>query len=52
MAGGDELAGVYTDSHSRVPPPEVWAYAYEFVPRFSRLRGITFEFQESYKTRG
>ncbi|HEX8178302.1 MAG TPA: DUF692 family protein [Pyrinomonadaceae bacterium] len=48
MAGGDELAGFYTDSHSRVTPPEVWDYAYEFVPRFSRLRGITFEFQESY----
>jgi uncharacterized protein len=48
MAGGDELAGFYTDSHSRVTPPEVWEYAYEFVPRFQHLRGITFEFQESY----
>lgn len=48
MAGGDELAGFYTDSHSRLTPPEVWEYAYEFVPRFHRLRGITFEFQELY----
>jgi uncharacterized protein (UPF0276 family) len=48
MAGGDELAGFYTDSHSRVTPPEVWEYVYEFVPRFTHLRGITFEFQESY----
>ena len=48
MAGGDELAGFYTDSHSRVTPPEVWEYVNEFVPRFRHLRGITFEFQESY----
>jgi uncharacterized protein len=48
MAGGDELAGFYTDSHSRVTPREVWEYVYEFVPRFHHLRGITFEFQESY----
>ncbi len=48
MAGGDELAGFYTDSHSRVTPPEVWEYVNEFVPRFRGLRGITFEFQETY----
>lgn len=48
MAGGDEIAGFYTDSHSRLSPPEVWEYAYEFVPRCRRLRGITFEFHESY----
>ncbi len=48
MAGGDELDGFYTDSHSRLTPPEVWEYANEFVPRFRRLRGITFEFHESY----
>ena len=51
MAGGDELAGFYTDSHSRVTPPEVWEYVNEFVPRFQQLRGITFEFQESYFSR-
>jgi uncharacterized protein (UPF0276 family) len=48
MAGGDEIAGFYTDSHSRLTPPEVWEYAHEFVPRFHNLRGITFEFHESY----
>lgn len=48
MAGGDEIAGFYTDSHSRLTPPEVWEYAYELVPRCQRLRGITFEFHESY----
>ena len=48
MAGGDELAGFYTDSHSQVTPPEVWDYVYEYIPRYHRLRAITFEFQESY----
>jgi uncharacterized protein (UPF0276 family) len=48
MAGGDELAGFYTDSHSRLTPPEVWELAYEFVPRFTNVRAITFEFHESY----
>jgi uncharacterized protein (UPF0276 family) len=48
LAGGDEIAGFYTDSHSRLTPPEVWEYAYEIVPRCHRLRGITFEFHESY----
>ena len=48
MAGGDELAGFYTDSHSRVTPTEVWEYVNEIVPRFHNLRGITFEFQETY----
>lgn len=51
LAGGDELAGFYTDSHSRLTPPEVWEYAYEFVPRCRRLQGITFEFHESYFAR-
>ncbi|HEX3067643.1 MAG TPA: DUF692 family protein [Thermoanaerobaculia bacterium] len=48
LAGGDEIAGFYTDSHSRLTPPEVWEYAYEIVPRCHNLRGITFEFHESY----
>jgi uncharacterized protein len=48
LAGGDELDGYYTDSHSRLTPPEVWDYAYEFGPQFPNLRGITFEFHESY----
>jgi uncharacterized protein (UPF0276 family) len=48
MAGGDELAGFYTDSHSRVTPPEVWEYVDEYIPRFTQLKAITFEFQESY----
>jgi uncharacterized protein (UPF0276 family) len=48
LAGGDELAGFYTDSHSRLTPDEVWSWAYEFAPRFTNLKAIVFEFHESY----
>lgn len=48
IAGGDELAGFYTDSHSGLTPPEVWELAYTFGPRFTNLRAIVFEFHESY----
>lgn len=48
IAGGDELVGFYTDSHSRLTPREVWDWAYQFGPRFRNLRAIVFEFHESY----
>jgi uncharacterized protein len=48
LAGGDEMAGFYTDSHSGSTPQEVWLWAYEFGPRFKNLRAIVFEFHESY----
>ena len=48
LAGGDELAGFYTDSHSGLTPGDVWSWAYEFAPRFKNLRAIVFEFHESY----
>jgi len=48
IAGGDELAGFYMDSHSRLTPDDVWAWAYRFGPRFRNLRAIVFEFHESY----
>jgi uncharacterized protein (UPF0276 family) len=48
LAGGDDFAGFYMDSHSGAPPPEVWRYAFDYAPRFPRLRAITFEFQETY----
>jgi len=48
IAGGDELAGFYTDSHSGLTPPQVWEWACEFGPRFGNLRAIVFEFHESY----
>ena len=48
LAGGHELAGFYTDSHSGLTPGEVWEWAYHFGPRFRNLRAIVFEFHESY----
>src|SRR5262249_6146792 len=48
IAGGDELAGFYTDSHSGHTPNAVWDWAYAFAPRFRNLRAIVFEFHESY----
>lgn len=48
LAGGDELAGFYTDSHSSLTPKDVWSWAYTFGPRFRNLRAIVFEFHESY----
>jgi uncharacterized protein (UPF0276 family) len=48
IAGGDELSGFYTDSHSRLTPDEVWEWAYRFGPDFKNLKAIVFEFHESY----
>jgi uncharacterized protein len=48
LAGGHELAGFYTDSHSGFTPAEVWSWAYGFAPRFKNLKAIVFEFHESY----
>jgi hypothetical protein len=48
LAGGHELAGFYTDSHSGFTPREVWEWAHHFGPRFRNLRAIVFEFHESY----
>jgi uncharacterized protein (UPF0276 family) len=51
LSGGDDFAGFYMDSHSSLTPPEVWGYAFDYAPRFKRLRAITFEFQETYYER-
>jgi uncharacterized protein len=48
LAGGHNLGGFYTDSHSGVTPNDVWSWAYEFGPRFKNLKAIVFEFHESY----
>ena len=48
LAGGDELVGFYTDSHSRLTPADVWEWAYELLPQCRNLRAITYEFHESY----
>ena len=51
LGGGDDFAGFYMDSHSSLTPEEVWRLAFDYVPRFKRLRAITFEFQETYYER-
>lgn len=48
LAGGDDFAGFYMDSHSGLTPAPVWDLAFRHVGRFHRLRAITFEFQETY----
>jgi uncharacterized protein (UPF0276 family) len=48
LAGGEEFNGFYTDSHSRLTPPEVWSMAIEFLPKCANLLAITFEYSESY----
>jgi uncharacterized protein (UPF0276 family) len=48
LAGGDIIAGFYTDSHSDITPRDVWSYAYSMAPKLRQLRAITFEFHESY----
>lgn len=48
LAGGDDFAGFYMDSHSGLTPPAVWNLAFRHIGRFRRLKAITFEFQETY----
>jgi uncharacterized protein (UPF0276 family) len=48
VAGGSEFAGMYTDSHAGACHPKVWELLDYVVPRAPNLRGVTFEFHESY----
>lgn len=48
VAGGDEFAGMYTDSHAGPCPEPVWELLDYAIPRTPNLRGITFEFHFSY----
>ena len=48
IAGGTTLAGTYLDSHAGPCPPAVWDFLFGIVERTPNLRGITFEFHESY----
>lgn len=48
IAGGDEFAGMYTDSHAGACPEPVWELLDYAIPRTPNLRGITFEFHFSY----
>jgi hypothetical protein len=48
IAGGSELGGMYVDSHAGAPPEPVWDLLDDLVGRAPNLRGITFEFHDSY----
>jgi uncharacterized protein (UPF0276 family) len=48
IAGGDEFAGMYTDSHAGPCPEPVWELLDHAVSRTPNLRGVTFEFHFSY----
>lgn len=48
IANGSELGGMYADSHSGAPPEPVWSLLDDLVGRVPNLRGITFEFHDSY----
>ncbi len=48
IANGSELGGMYADSHSGAPPGPVWDLLDDLVGRAPNLRGITFEFHDSY----
>jgi uncharacterized protein (UPF0276 family) len=48
IAGGSELAGLYTDSHAGPCPEPVWDLLESALPRAPHVRGITFEFHDSY----
>ncbi|HVI48518.1 MAG TPA: DUF692 family protein [Chitinophaga sp.] len=48
IAGGNEMGGMYTDSHAGPCPPAVWELLGYTLPLVPNLCGITFEFHESY----
>lgn len=48
IANGSELGGMYADSHSGAPPDPVWDLLDDLVGRAPNLRGVTFEFHDSY----
>lgn len=48
IAGGNEMGGMYMDSHAGPCPDEVWELLDYAVSKAPNLRGITFEFHESY----
>ena len=48
IANGSEIGSMYGDSHSGAPPEPVWDLLDDLVGRAPNLRGITFEFHDSY----
>lgn len=48
IAGGNVIGGMYLDSHSGPCNDEVWELLDYVVPKCPNLRGVTYEFHESY----
>ena len=48
IAGGDELAGFYTDSHAGPVADAVWPLLERTLRAAPWVRGVTFEYHESY----
>ena len=46
IAGGNELVGMYTDSHAGACPEPVWELLDHVVDHAPQLRGVTFEFHD------
>jgi uncharacterized protein len=47
VAGGIDMMGFHTDSHTGPPPEEVWDLLRFVAPRAPALRAVTFEFHDS-----
>jgi uncharacterized protein len=48
VAGGAEFAGMYADSHAGPCPEPVWDLLDEVITATPNLKGVTFEFHDSY----
>jgi uncharacterized protein (UPF0276 family) len=48
VAGGAMIGDIYADSHAGACPEAVWSMLDAVVPAARHLRGITFEFHDSY----
>jgi uncharacterized protein (UPF0276 family) len=51
IAGGDEMAGFYTDSHAGPVADAVWPLLERTLRAAPWVRGVTFEYHESYAAR-
>jgi uncharacterized protein len=48
IAGGNRMNGAWLDSHAGACPEPVWDLLDTALARFPRVRGVAFEFHESY----
>lgn len=51
IAGGEPLAGHWTDAHSGRCPAEVWSLLEYVLSKPNAVRAVTFEVDESYAAR-